>query len=155
MKQYSESKFNNYLISYSKKEKYLYDICILYAMIRSKIPQDINGHAYIGAYIITNSCNIYSTGYNKYDIDLGRRIRNIPKTVHAEIDACMKIRKSLKNKKEKVSLVVYRTNKRGDCLLMAKPCFNCITNSKQILEYKGYKLCNIFYTNEEGNLTSL
>ena len=35
---------------------------------------------------------------------------------------------------------------------MAKPCSNCIRNSKQILEYKGYKLCNIFYTNEEGNL---
>ena len=39
--------------------------CYHYATLRSKIPQDINGYAYMGAFILSSCGNVYSIGYNK------------------------------------------------------------------------------------------
>ena len=94
----------------------------------------------------------YEIGYNKYNINL-RSLSTHPKTVHAEIDVCMKMRCTKKVKK--VNLLVVRTNPAGTKLLMAKPCNHCIINSKRILNSKGYKLNKIIYSNEEGELITL
>ena len=94
----------------------------------------------------------YETGYNKYNIGLNS-LNKHPQTVHAEIDVCMKIRYTKKVKK--VNLLVIRTNPSGTKLLMAKPCNNCIINSKRILNSKGYILNKIIYSNEEGELITL
>lgn len=91
-------------------------------------------------------------GTTNYDIDLGIKRGMFPRTVHAEVDACMKLKVSHKKREEKVSLVVYRTNRKGDCLMMSKPCNNCIIKTHKILNSKGYQLKSIYYINTDGNL---
>ena len=76
-----------------------------------------------------------------------------PKTVHAEVDACMKLKRTKKHKK--VHLLVIRTNKKGNCLMMAKPCDNCIRKSTKLITDKGYKLKGILYSNECGEIVKL
>ena len=94
-------------------------------------------------------------GIINYDIDLGIKRGEYPRTVHAEIDASMKIKPSHKKRREKVSLVVFRTNKKGDCLMMSKPCNNCIIKTHKILFSKGYELKSIYYIDYSGKLMLL
>ena len=76
-----------------------------------------------------------------------------PSTVHAEVDACMKLKPT--KKRRKVYLLIIRTNKKGDCLMMAKPCMNCIRTSCKLIHDKGYRLKDILYTNENGEIVKL
>ena len=118
---------------------------ILFFVIQEK-------HLYQPLLYQINGIVFYGIGYNKYNINLNS-LNKHPQTVHAEIDACMKVRYT--NKVKKVSLLVIRTNPAGTKLLMAKPCNNCIENSKRILNNKGYKLTKIIYSNENGELITL
>ena len=65
----------------------------------------------------------------------------------------MKLKISTKQKK--VYLLVLRTNRRGDCLMMAKPCNNCIKKSTKLITDKGYKLKGILYSNENEEIIKL
>ena len=94
-------------------------------------------------------------GTINYDIDLGFKRGPFPRTVHAELDASMRLKPSHQKRKEKVSLVVYRTNRQGNCLMMSKPCNNCIIKAHKIVNSKGYELKTIYYTNNDGNLVVL
>ena len=76
-----------------------------------------------------------------------------PISVHAEVDCCMKIKKT--NKKTKVNMIVIRTNWKGEKLMMSKPCKNCVRTSMYLLEKKGYKLKNIYYSDIDGNIVKL
>lgn len=72
--------------------------------------------------------------------------------VHAETDAILKL-KNLKRKKklEEIDILVIRltgTNK----LQNSKPCHHCIENMKKLLPQKGYKIRNIYYSNEYKNI---
>ena len=49
----------------ANKQRQIMDKCYYYATLRSYIPQDINGYAYLGAFILSSSGNVYSNGYNK------------------------------------------------------------------------------------------
>ena len=102
--------------------------------------------------LLTNGRGFYGIGHNKYNIDMKTSITN-PKTVHAEVDASMKLR--ITKKQKKVYLLVLRTNRRGDCLMMAKPCDNCIKKSTKLINDKGYKLKDILYSNECGEIVKL
>jgi hypothetical protein len=84
----------------------------------------------------------YAYGYNQYNIDLKF------KSIHAEVDAINKLKKS--EKPCKINIVVFRVNNSGSELLMAKPCNNCINYIKKELSYKNYKLNKCYYTNENG-----
>ena len=55
---------NKSTINTNKKTKIM-QYCYYYATLRSRIPQDINGYAYLGAFILSSSGNVYSNGYNK------------------------------------------------------------------------------------------
>ena len=81
------------------------------------------------------------------------------KTRHAEVDVIEKIKplysgkeknkcKKVKNLK-KLNMLVLRTNKKGSCLMNAKPCENCLKYMKNIYR-KGYKIQKIYYTDENG-----
>ena len=48
-------------------------------------------------------------------------------------------------------MLVFRTNKKGNCLMNAKPCNNCMKYMDKIKE-KGYIIQNIYYTNESGDI---
>ena len=96
----------------------------------------------------------YGIGINYYKIN-----NNCMKTRHAEVDVIDKIKplytgkernkcKKVKNLK-KINMLIFRTNKKGEKLMNAKPCNNCLNYMNKINK-KGYKIQNIYYTNEEG-----
>ena len=88
----------------------------------------------------------YAYGINQYNIDYKFT------SIHAEIDAVSKLRKSKKCKK--VNMIVFRVNNSGSKLCMAKPCCNCIKGIKQEFERKNYRLKanKCWYTDEDGEL---
>ncbi len=94
----------------------------------------------------SNKINILSYGMNKYtDID-----GTMP-SIHAEIDAILRLPSLYKKKKLiKINLLVIRFLKSGK-LASSKPCFNCITNMINIPPKKGYKIEDIYYS--ENNET--
>tara|TARA_Y100000389_G_C17450756_1_gene514621 strand:+ start:514 stop:792 length:279 start_codon:yes stop_codon:yes gene_type:complete len=89
----------------------------------------------------------YGNGINYYNID-GKY-----NSIHAEVNAINKL--PINNKRKKVNVFVFRTNKSGKVLTMAKPCDNCIKYIKQNLRIKGYRLNNIFYTDFNGYIMKL
>tara|TARA_Y100000590_G_scaffold468169_1_gene649822 strand:- start:1132 stop:1524 length:393 start_codon:yes stop_codon:yes gene_type:complete len=114
-----------------------------YSKKRSIIPNDHNGYAYISCLIFNKSSKILlSKGINKYNID-GKF-----NTIHAEVDAIKKLK--INYKRKKVNLLVFRTNKQGDSLLMAKPCIHCLQYIYKNIYKKGYRLHNIYYTDYKG-----
>ena len=73
------------------------------------------------------SIAFYETGINYYNVD-----SNYLKTRHAEVDVLQKLKPiKIKKKLKKINLLVYRTNKKGNNLMMAKPCINCLNYYKQ------------------------
>jgi cytidine deaminase len=87
----------------------------------------------------------YGTGINHYNIDY------LHTSLHAEVDAVNHVPVCIK-KKKKVIVFVFRTNKKGDNLMMAKPCTNCMHYIQHNLYNKGYKIHRICYTDENGNI---
>ena len=75
-----------------------------------------------------------------------------PLAIHAEENAIYKLSPNKNKKIQKLDIIVFRTNKKGDCLLMAKSCDNCKYHIKRGLEYKNYKLRQFFYTDNNGDL---
>ena len=102
-----------------------------------------------------NCAKILSIGFNKYNIDNKTSIIE-PSNVHAEVDACMKLRFN-KNpeKNKKVNLIVFRSNPKKNRLLMAKPCCNCIKMMYYLIHKKGYILKGVYYTDDNGNICRL
>jgi hypothetical protein len=87
--------------------------------------------------------NILSFGFN-FDIE-GRK-----PGIHAEHDAILKL-KPIKYKKHliNVNILVIRISKRNK-LQISKPCINCIQKMKSIPETKGYRIKNVYYSNDNG-----
>ena len=108
---------------------------------------------------MTKSIVFYGIGINYYNIN-----NNCMKTRHAEVDVIEKIKprysgkeknkcKKVKNLK-KLNMLVFRTNKKGECFMNAKPCQNCL-NYMNNIHKKGYKIQKIYYTNEKGNIEKI
>jgi len=88
----------------------------------------------------------YEAGINYYNVD-----SDYLKTRHAEVDVLQKLKAiKIKKKLKKINLLVYRTNKKGNSLMMAKPCINCLNYYKKNIRKKGYKLNRIYYTSMNG-----
>ena len=86
----------------------------------------------------------YGKGINYYNID------NKYRTIHAEVDAVNSL--PITQKRNKVNLFVFRTNKKGDVLTMSKPCDNCMNYITKNLALKGYRLHRIYYTDFNGEI---
>ena len=82
-------------------------------------------------------------GINEYNV-------NGIKTIHAEINAINKIKKS--NNNRKVIMVVYRTNKTGSNLLCSRPCLHCLKQSFIQLYKKNYCIYRFYFFNESNKL---
>jgi cytidine deaminase len=100
--------------------------------------------------ILSNGFNQMG-GFNK----MGELDTNNP-GVHAEEDAINKLKpnpKMSKNNKnlEKVDMLVIRFS-RNNKLQESKPCANCIQHIKQLPYKKGYKIKNIYYSNNNGDI---
>jgi hypothetical protein len=76
-------------------------------------------------------------------------------SVHAEIDALDNLKKNFKNTKKNISLIVVRVSFRHDGshnYANSKPCADCISKMQTIAYAKGYRIKNIFYSNENGDI---
>lgn len=91
--------------------------------------------------------NILTYGFN---MD-GNSSVNTP-GIHAEQDAINKL-KPLKRKKhlQNINILVIRFSKINK-LQNSKPCANCIEIMKCLPEKKGYRIKNIYYSNEKGEI---
>jgi hypothetical protein len=72
--------------------------------------------------------------------------------IHAEHDALNKLQ-PLKCKRRLVSIniLVIRLSMKNT-LQSSKPCNNCIETMKKLPTKKGYKIQNIYYSDNEGNI---
>lgn len=91
----------------------------------------------------------YSIGYNYYEVNKKHD------TIHAEVDCVMNLKSWKKNKPKKIYLFVFRTNSKGNKLMMSKPCANCIKYIQENLVKKNYKLKSLYYCNWEGEITKM
>jgi hypothetical protein len=57
-------------------------------------------------------------------------------------------------KLKKIDLLVIRVNKTGT-YGNSKPCIHCILNLYKNLPEKGYSLRDVYYTNEQGTITTI
>jgi hypothetical protein len=97
---------------------------------------------------VLKKANILSFGFNKMG-DPDRHKNGI----HAEHDAINKLKPLDRNKKklESINLLVIRFSKNNK-LQISKPCANCIQTMKILPERKGYKIRNIYYSNDNGEI---
>lgn len=72
--------------------------------------------------------------------------------IHAEQDAISKLL-PLKRKKrlELVNILVVRLSAKNN-LQSSKPCSNCIEVMKSLPTKKGYKIQNVYYSDNKGNI---
>jgi len=90
---------------------------------------------------------ILSFGVNQ----MGDSNGNVP-GIHAEEDALSKLMPlKYKKKLEPINLLVIRLSPKNK-LQSSKPCFNCVKLLSIIPMKKGYKLENIYYSDDEGNI---
>lgn len=96
---------------------------------------------------LKNKVNILSFGINKYnDFDCKKP------SIHAEHNAINKLIPLKKKKKlESIDILVIRVS-RSNNIQMSKPCFNCIQIMKILPEKKGYKINNIYYSDNNGTI---
>ena len=94
-----------------------------------------------------NFMNILSYGINKY-----ADINGMMPTIHAEHDAILRL-PSIKNKKKpvKINLLVIRFLKTYK-LANSKPCLNCIHNMVELPKKRGYKIEDIYYSENDGTI---
>lgn len=72
--------------------------------------------------------------------------------IHAEHDAINKLKPLKKTKHlQNVNMLVVRISKNNK-LQSSKPCANCIEHIKKLPEKKGYRIKNIYYSNEQGEI---
>ena len=99
-------------------------------------------------HVLNQHLNKVSSGSNYY------RVSNIP-TVHAEISALENLPWVPRRKKHTViDLVVVRVSKTG-LLCMSMPCESCIRRMQPIANKKNYRIRNILYSNENGEIISI
>lgn len=91
--------------------------------------------------------NILSYGFNFMG-----DINGLEPGIHAEHDAINKL-KPLKKKKhlQNINLLVIRLSKKNK-LQTSKPCVDCINKIKVLPEKKGYKIKNIYYSDDNENI---
>jgi hypothetical protein len=96
---------------------------------------------------LKKNINILSFGINKYSDSDGKK-----PSIHAEYDAISKLI-PLKRKKKlrSIDILVIRVSKLNN-IQMSKPCYNCIQVMKTLPEKKGYKINNIYYSIDNGNI---
>lgn len=102
---------------------------------------------YKGKNGILKKANILSFGFNKMG-----DINGSQAGTHAEHDAINKL-KPLEKKKhlEGINMLVIRLSKNNR-LQNSKPCANCIRMMRILPEKKGYKIRNIYYSNDNGEI---
>lgn len=96
---------------------------------------------------VLKKANILSFGFNRMG-DVGGNDSGI----HAEHDVINKLKPLERKKKlESINLLVIRFSKNNK-LQNSKPCANCIQIMKILPEKKGYKIKNVYYSDNDGKI---
>lgn len=96
---------------------------------------------------VLKKANILSFGFNKMGDISGNEAG-----VHAEHDAINKLKPLYRKKRlESINLLVIRFSKSNK-LQNSKPCAICIQTMKTLPEKKGYRIKNIYYSNDNGEI---
>lgn len=98
-------------------------------------------------WVMSKSVVFYAYGYNKYEMSMNHD------TIHAEVDATMKLKKS--DKLKPIDVFVFRIDKTFEKNMLAKPCENCINYMKINLARKNYKLRKIYFTKHDEIIDSI
>ena len=107
----------------------------------------ITRHVFYKGNGLKQKVNILSFGFNKMGDINGNN-----SGIHAEHDAINKLKPLERNKRlQNINMLVIRINKNNK-ILNSKPCANCIKNIKILPEKKGYKIKNIYYSNDNGEI---
>ena len=124
------------------------DLAFEYSIKRSKILNENNGKTYMSCIIIDKvNHNVTQTGINYYNIN------NKFISLHAEVNSVNNL--VFTNKRKKINIFVFRTNKQGNVLTMSKPCNQCIEYIYNNIYNKGYRLNKIYYTDFNGKINIL
>jgi ribosomal protein L28 len=94
----------------------------------------------------------YTFGVNQYNLT-NNACANNKDSVHAEVDCVLRMKKS--HKINQVNLIVFRTNNKGDKIMNAKPCSDCLKTIDFTLRQKNYILKKMYYTDENGVLITM
>lgn len=74
--------------------------------------------------------------------------------LHAEMDAIRKLPPNYnRRKRREIDLVVIRVDRFG-CMKASKPCFMCIRHMNRLNISSGYRIGNVYYSTENGDITS-
>lgn len=97
--------------------------------------------------VFQGKCNILSIGMNKY-----ADVNGTMPSIHAEHDAILRL-PYLKNKNKlvKINLLVIRFLKTYE-LASSKPCLKCIQNMIDIPKKRGYKIEDIYYSENDRTI---
>lgn len=86
---------------------------------------------------------------------MGKRLINNTyyDSLHAEVDAIKKLPINKNKKKNKINIFVFRISRsKKHNLVMSRCCNNCINSLYKISEEKNYRIKNIYYTNDNGEI---
>ena len=99
-----------------------------------------------------NTASINKTRILNFGINIPENNKLSP-SIHAEHNVLLKLKplNKNKNKKETINLLVVRFSKTNK-LQSSKPCSNCIKIMNIIPYNKGYKIKDIFYSNNDGTI---
>jgi len=125
-----------------------------HASRRALIANAHNGHMFVGCFVLDSRRNVIARGINVYNIDKHSR------SIHAEHNAMIALNNYIRRKhgnhpsrRKRVTVVVYRTNKRGKILMNAKPCTDCV--NIMFGDQRIYKLARVYYTTQTGAIEHL
>ena len=98
-----------------------------------------------------NTANINKKRILNFGINIPGNNNFLSPSIHAEHNVLLKLKplNKNKNKKETINLLVVRFSKTNK-LQSSKPCSNCIKIMNIIPYNKGYKIKDIFYSNNDG-----
>jgi hypothetical protein len=104
---------------------------------------------------VKTSSNINKTRILNFGINIPENNNNkiLSPSIHAEHNVLLKLKtlNKNKNKKETINLLVVRFSKTNK-IQSSKPCSKCIKMMNIIPYKKGYKIKNIYYSNNDGNI---
>jgi len=78
-------------------------------------------------------------------------IRDIDKSIHAEHNAILKLPQRYSRKLLAINIFVIKTTLSG-VVGMSKPCAHCLTIMTTLPQKLGYRIANIFYTIQSGEI---
>lgn len=95
-------------------------------------------------------------GYNKYIVKNSYKEKKKNGMIHAEID-CIRKLKPIKDKSKnlvKIDICVVRFL-HDKSLAISRPCFNCLQEMNLLAMKKGYKIVNVYYSDDDKKIVKM